>query len=599
MDKNLIRKEIFKLLNEQADPFRRFKEADNYQLPTVSGSTISVNKVPNTKSLHFKIDNPIVNGGIKVNYGELVNLPLYDNDGNVVTTLNSGYYEMFYSENEECMILLNSEPKTKSDLLTYDILGETITEIYDAIENIEVGEFTGIADGSVTENKLNQQLRNKINNNSQEILEIKEDIVDINNTIQQASVQINKVPNIESQLSNATSNINQINSSINDINSTINNLTVGTIDYKLPLMISKQKFKESTVHNNQRVNVGTGELFASSGFHTTDFIPIDANVNSIIIAKSSSAGGMNPNNIAYYNENKVVISGQNTGTLTPDDYGRLNLTPPANAKFLRYSVQGVYQRLGIFFNTYSDNFNYYEYYEFDKSKLFGKKVVAYGDSLVGGASNSISTWLGMTAKQFAFEPVNRGIGGSTVLQSDTERIAWVSDGTNKTLGEYGEYVSRPTSLNDGSGQNTGTTQPAGTVEILSSMCTDARVNTIPTDSDVIIILAGTNGMDEESYRLMLQKIYTRCPNAIIFCCTIPFRYNDANRTQITNTINANTTIKNVAKEFGTILIDLKELENINHYNSANYMMDNVHANNNGNIRRASVIGSKLNTFLNY
>lgn len=362
---------------------------------------------------------------------------------------------------------------------------------------------------------------------------------------------------------------------------------------------SKQRFDLEKITQG-RIDSSTGNMLNTSGFNTSDFIEIDEGTNVIIIAKNNNAGAMYFNNIAYFDDDKVYISGLNTGNAnfaTPDEYGRLNLIPPQNAKYFRYSVQGVYQRLGIFFNSYSNNFNYYNYYEIDKTKWFNKKVVCYGDSLVAGASNSTTTWLGILAKNFGFEPVNRGIGGSTVLQSDTERVAWLADGTtDKSLGEYGEYVSRPSSLNDGSGSTTGTTQPSGTVEITSSMCTDARVNTIPTEADAVIILAGTNGMDEASYRLMLQKIYTRCPRAVVFCCTIPFRYNDTNKTQITNLNSNNDIIKSLCREFGSYLIDLKGTEGINHYNQSLYLSDNVHANNLGNEKRAMAIKSVLSNF---
>ena len=366
-------------------------------------------------------------------------------------------------------------------------------------------------------------------------------------------------------------------------------------------VLSKQKFDVSTVLTNSRLNgsAQNGLATPSSGYATSDFIEIEEGTNTIVIAKSNISGSMNFNNIAYYDVNKAYISGFNTGNAnfaTLDEYGRLNLTPPQNAKYLRYCVQGVYQRLGVFFNTYSNNFNYYAYYEFDKSKWANKKIVGYGDSLVAGASNTTTTWLAMVAKQLGFEPVNRGIGGSTVLQSDTSRVAWVADGTtDKSLGEYGEYVSRPTGLDDGSGATTGTTQPVGTVEITSSMCTDARVNTIPTNADAIIILAGTNGMDEASYRLMLQKIYTRCPQAMVFCCSLPFRYSDDARTQIVDVSANNTIIKNLCQEFGSHYIDLKGMEGVNHYNKTFYLSDNVHATTAGNERRAQAITSVLKT----
>lgn len=116
---------------------------------------------------------------------------------------------------------------------------------------------------------------------------------------------------------------------------------------------------------------------------------------------------------------------------------------------------------------------------------------------------------------------NRGIGGSTVTENNT--VAWVKPLNDLT--DPGRYVSRP-------GSPAGGTQPAGTIEIKASMSNQERIDTIPLDTTILFIMAGTNDANASpspmplgtindtdvntfygAYKTMLNRIYARVPNA--------------------------------------------------------------------------------------
>lgn len=120
--------------------------------------------------------------------------------------------------------------------------------------------------------------------------------------------------------------------------------------------------------------------------------------------------------------------------------------------------------------------------------LNGKKVVFYGDSIT--AQNKFPV---IVKEYYGINAVNRGIGGSTIF--------YRSD---------------------------------------SDMSSDTRINNIPSDADIVIVMGGTNdwgkiqieneltysnGFDRTKFKgaiaYIVQHIQTQCPNAkIIWCTTI-------------------------------------------------------------------------------
>jgi lysophospholipase L1-like esterase len=198
--------------------------------------------------------------------------------------------------------------------------------------------------------------------------------------------------------------------------------------------------------------------------------------------------------------------------------------------------------------------------------LSGKKWTSYGDSIT-----ALGTWQANLLSKFTgISHYIRGIGGTAI--TETNSIAWVD--------ANGLYLDRPPSA-----------QPAGSFEILSSLSNQQRVNTIPTDSNIITIMGGTNdyglpiGVITDTtvatfygaFQLMLDRIYTRIPSAEIILVTPIFRnggetlYNGFVMEDYRNAVRA------ISKKYNYRLIDMAKV-GINKNNHATYLSDGIHPN---------------------
>ena len=188
-----------------------------------------------------------------------------------------------------------------------------------------------------------------------------------------------------------------------------------------------------------------------------------------------------------------------------------------------------------------------------------KKICAYGDSVV-----EQEKWQPYVASYLKCSFYNRGVGGTTVTK--------VNSSTNHMSG-------------------------------------DTRVNTIPTDSDVILIFAGHNDWSyasismgnlktdalsestsfKSAYALMLKKIQARCPNAKLITMTpVGGRTEDAATNQdkqfyvrdlcMTDFANA---VKEVSAYYGIPCIDVNANCGINTLNHTTYVADVIHPNEAG------------------
>lgn len=201
--------------------------------------------------------------------------------------------------------------------------------------------------------------------------------------------------------------------------------------------------------------------------------------------------------------------------------------------------------------------------------LSGKKWTSYGDSIT-----AIGTWQSNLLSKFSgITHYIRGIGGTAI--NEMSSIAWVD--------ANGLYLDRPPS-----------TQPVGSFEILSSLSNQQRVNTIPTDSNIITIMGGTNdyglplGTINDTtvstfygaFQLMLDRIYTRIPSAEIILVTPVFRnggetlYNGFVMEDYRNAVRA------ISKKYNYRLIDMAKV-GINKNNYTTYLSDGIHPNTNG------------------
>ena len=172
--------------------------------------------------------------------------------------------------------------------------------------------------------------------------------------------------------------------------------------------------------------------------------------------------------------------------------------------------------------------------------------------------------------------LDSGIGGTTVT-ADT-RTAWVTP--------EGELLAT---------EIAGDSEPTEEhITINSSMSHDERIATIPENADIVLFFGGTNGMDEESYRITLDKIKTRAPNAKIICMNITYRQTEDEVESIANDYeNRRNIITQIANEYGYPVIQLKKLMGVNSSNASQYMSDKVHFNNAGYTKIAIAVINQL------
>lgn len=215
----------------------------------------------------------------------------------------------------------------------------------------------------------------------------------------------------------------------------------------------------------------------------------------------------------------------------------------------------------------------------------GKKFCSFGDSIV-----ELISWQKYVWKYFQFSThYCRGIGGSKVTS--------ISPRTKK-VDENGYYnAAHP---------------EEGTITIQDNMCGDGRINTIPTDTDVLVIYASANDitanaqigeLDDQdethlkyAYGLMLRKIIKRLPNAKIFACIPHNFYNSHNNADYPYKNNIGLTIQDygsvireVCAIYSVPVIDVNALSGISTLNITTYLQDQVHPNSAGGMKIANVV----------
>lgn len=272
-------------------------------------------------------------------------------------------------------------------------------------------------------------------------------------------------------------------------------------------------------------------------------------------------GGVN-----YSDIDNVFMSGADTGTAestytTPEGcyYVQINVVGSANFEREIFAESGADHS---FYMPVGTKYLKTEY--IDTRQLNGwynKKFTSFGHSLVG-----MNTWQKQIADHLGMTHVNCGIGGSTVA------------GTHGTTG------SNP-------------------------MWTDARINAIPTDTDIIVMLCGFNdyiivaagnlgtlgSTDTETfygaYETVLAKLYARCPNARIVIMTDLFRKDQQG---MNNEIyySINDAIRIIANRYHYPIINSDDF-GFNRFNHAVFYQDDVHPNAEGGNRIADVTIGRL------
>nr|DAZ48685.1 MAG TPA: hypothetical protein [Caudoviricetes sp.] len=204
----------------------------------------------------------------------------------------------------------------------------------------------------------------------------------------------------------------------------------------------------------------------------------------------------------------------------------------------------------------------------------GKKICAYGDSVT-----EQNKWQSYVSSYFNCSFYNRGVGGTTVTQFNSS--------TNH-------------------------------------MSSDTRIETIPTDSDVILIFGGHNDWSnavinmgdlktdslsesvsfKSAFALMIKKIQIRCPNARIVTMTpVGGRTEEESTNQdkqfyirdlcMTDFANA---VKEVSAYYGIPCIDINANSGINTLNHTTYIADLIHPNVEGGKLIANEVINGLKRF---
>lgn len=204
----------------------------------------------------------------------------------------------------------------------------------------------------------------------------------------------------------------------------------------------------------------------------------------------------------------------------------------------------------------------------------GKKLTTYGDSITENGG-----WQSYLKDYFGFIVENKGIGGTTVSDNGNE----------------------------------------------NSFCKQNRIDTISSDSDVVIIMGGTNdcgqsieigdltysdGFDTTKFKgglaTTIRMVQNRCPNALIFVASLcGGRGNTAGEnldTPVYNSKNLTSydyakATKDVAEFFNIQYIPIFEECGINCWNRAKYIADTVHPNDYGKKQLAKIFIKHLFSYL--
>jgi len=231
------------------------------------------------------------------------------------------------------------------------------------------------------------------------------------------------------------------------------------------------------------------------------------------------------------------------------------------------------------------------------TELKGVKVTTYGDSITAQGG-----WQKILKFRFGFDEVyNRGIGSTTYTKNDLYAY----------LDADGNYISRSNLVKD---------QPENTIKIESWLSSHDRIGTIPQDTDVVLIMAGTNDFgyaeigelsypyNEDTFKnsvaLTVQRVKEHIgeEKLVILMSQLNSRCNDGSSDEIVNSIGLKDSdyvkaVEEVAAELNVPYIDVYNNTIINTWNRKVFIKDTVHPNKIGQIELARVISQGIEDIL--
>ncbi len=238
----------------------------------------------------------------------------------------------------------------------------------------------------------------------------------------------------------------------------------------------------------------------------------------------------------------------------------------------------------------------------------GKTWCSYGDSITG-----YNVWQDYVTEYFGFsEHYLRGVGSATYVQSD---LIWYAN-------EDGSFNSQP-------GLAGVTDAPEGTVTVPGYLCSTERIQTVPSDVDLVVIMAGTNDagpsisapmgdlsypFDETTFKgavaSTVVKMQEHCPDAVIVLAS-PYSgrgYEEDGQTKeemrqnqtepVYNDLGLTTydyavAVREVAEYLSIPYIPVFESCGVNQFNRYDYLEDLVHPTAEGGKAIAEVVIGKL------
>ena len=319
-----------------------------------------------------------------------------------------------------------------------------------------------------------------------------------------------------------------------------------------------------------------GSLQSNEAYNTTRLIRIVDNITSVFT---------NAFSVAVYAADGTWIGYRGSQTKT----FREVMTGEKNWEYIIFNFNSVDSPF-VSLNYYPCNPQNVRNVKLDRDEIInmaykGKKFCSFGDSIV-----ELISWQKYVWKYLQFSThYCRGIGGSKVTSISPQ---------TKKVDENGYYnAAHP---------------EEGTITIQDNMCGDGRINTIPTDTDVLVIYASANDitanaqigeLDDQdethlkyAYGLMLRKIIKRLPNAKIFACIPHNFYNSHNNADYPYKNNIGLTIQDygsvireVCAIYSVPVIDVNALSGISTLNITTYLQDQVHPNSAGGMKIANVV----------
>jgi len=320
----------------------------------------------------------------------------------------------------------------------------------------------------------------------------------------------------------------------------------------------------------QRVTLNTGTLKANTKY--TFFVKnTDGLVPTVGLADSGGFITYQGEKVETTNWNKAIVFETGNSALT-GVYAYLRVTASSlNNKLSIYVVEGELKE---------DDFYIYDK-KYVNSRLFGKKVAWYGDSITQGYG-----WCSAINSLFDFVATNCGSGGSRISYTDTR-----DDSMCLTSRMQGDYT--PTS---------------------------GEATAIPSDVDIIFVEGGTNdwgnnintgsaewkqSLDNtvfaEACHIMFDNLTTLFPNVEIIVLGAPWakwagHFTDAYgilNNRGLQTVDYGDMLLDVAGRWGIKGINMSRLIGFNDNNVASLTSDGIHPNTSGASKIASAVISYL------